>query len=95
MIFSEASSFSDEHFQMFLFIDGNTKTKGALQTEEGAPFQKKIHIFIKCLFDSSWTFSISENEYDCVVNSPVLKEMCQHCDLSLVAEKVSRSWGML
>lgn len=78
-----------------LFIAGNTKTKGALQTEDGIHFQKKPHIFIQCPFGSSRTFTISENKYDCAVNSLLVKEMCQHCELSLVAEKVSRSWGML
>lgn len=28
-----------------LFIADNAKMKGALQTEDGNPFQKKIHIF--------------------------------------------------
>lgn len=85
-------AFSEDLF--LLFIAGNTKLKGALQTEDGVSFQKKNPYLSKRPFGSSRGFSISENKYDCAVNSLVLKEMCQHCELSLVAEKGSRTRGI-
>lgn len=81
-------------FLFLLVIICNTNTKGALQTEADIPFQENPH-FCQASTWPSRTFFISENKYDSAVNSSVLKEMCQHCELSLAAEKFSSSWGML
>lgn len=94
---SSWSSQKHQHFQNFCFfwLVLATLRPKVLFRMKLAFLSRKTHIFIQCPFGSSRTFSISENKYDCAVNSTVLKEMRQHCELSLAAENFSRSWGML